>query len=403
MPVSLLAPHQWTEDTREPVFEFRLYDQVYGLYLVSFPIMIGVFLLILGVAFLAGLTSIPLYYTVVRKPNSLMAGLTGFCLYLPFWILAPQKIADACQIRNKLFLFCCCVVTPTVSIFRVTEAIFGFTPPYARKSASSFALYFGCPLVFAYDTKRQVFVKSTWSKQVRHLQLFFAYLVFTGIFHSLFRLSHLFPPLGESTPDDWYDWKNVMNPNMWITSLTYGTLFQLYLTTFGEGLIFAISLLTQREVVPLMDNPIFESKSPSDFWGRRWNTIVHHCLKNGIYKPVRLLGGTREMAVVVTFLASAAFHEWILPVVFFDQMENVRFGTTTVFFVWQAFLICLEYAFVNNLGTWKQMYVSVPAPLRTAFVILLGLPLGHWFCDPYVHSTFFSHSHMMLIAILPAS
>ena len=30
---------------------------------------------------------------------------------------------------------------------------------------------------------------------------------------------------------------------------------------------------------PMMLNPIFESASPSDFWGRRWNLVVHGLLK----------------------------------------------------------------------------------------------------------------------------
>ena len=48
--------------------------------------------------------------------------------------------------------------------------------------------------------------------------------------------------------------------------------FQLQLTTFGFGINMFTSLCGVQQL-PLMLNPIFESSSPSDFWGRRWNLV----------------------------------------------------------------------------------------------------------------------------------
>lgn len=36
-----------------------------------------------------------------------------------------------------------------------------------------------------------------------------------------------------------------------------------------------------------VNNPMFGSISPSDFWGNRWNKLIHRGLKQGVYKPVR--------------------------------------------------------------------------------------------------------------------
>lgn len=118
-------------------------------------------------------------------------------------------------------------------------------------------------------------------------------------------------------------------------------LFQIYLTTFGYGINFLTSLVGYQQN-PMMLNPIFESSSPSDFWGRRyememscyfsyyftsnlilslnntrslsprrWNLTVHGILKRGVYKPFRTRY-SRLTASAATFMASGLFHEWLL-------------------------------------------------------------------------------------------
>lgn len=102
-----------------------------------------------------------------------------------------------------------------------------------------------------------------------------------------------------------------------ISCLCYSVLFQLYLTTFGYGL-FTITSLCGIQQGPMMLNPIFESTSPSDFWGRKWNMVVHGLLKRGVYKPLRSLSHStipkysRFTASMAAFVASGVFHEWLL-------------------------------------------------------------------------------------------
>lgn len=56
-------------------------------------------------------------------------------------------------------------------------------------------------------------------------------------------------------------------------------LFQMYLVTFCEGLLAVTVLATGRRAETVMENPILESTSPSEFWGKRWNKVVHGVLK----------------------------------------------------------------------------------------------------------------------------
>lgn len=251
-----------------------------------------------------------------------------------------------------------------------------------------------------YDEKSRKLLKVTSYKIAWHFQRFVLFVLFTGALQSLYTLASpwLFPPLGDVTPLDWYDASQLINPYMWKSSLFYAVLFQFYLATFGEGLAFAAMLITRRHCVLIMNNPIFGSRTPSEFWGRRWNTLIHTCLKNGVYKPVRKLGGSKEMAALVSFLASGLLHEQLVVLVFYDS--KIPWGTTMLFFIWHAMLICLEYmtshwSIACSIGTY------LPRPMKTALLILCGVPVGQWFMDGYVHSNFFAQSHMALLAVLP--
>ena len=88
-------------------------------------------------------------------------------------------------------------------------------------------------------------------------------------------------------------------------------LFQSYLTTYCEGLLLIWTAAFGYQVDPVMKNPLFESKSPLDFWSKRWNLLIHKVLKGGVYKPVRK-HSSAITAMIASFVASGIFHEWLL-------------------------------------------------------------------------------------------
>jgi hypothetical protein len=188
-------------------------------------------------------------------------------------------------------------------------------------------------------------------------------------------------------------------------------LFQLYLTTFCEGLDAATALVTGFESEPVMLNPVFESKTPTDFWSQRWNRLVHGVLKSGVYLPVRhFYKAPREMAVLATFLASGLFHEWLNHHVFaitdpkcysMDHFSPAcltpTFGGSIGFMIWQAVLVALEW----RIGNWLIFsYVAKMPSVQSISIILIGLPLAHWFCEPYIRSDFFAHGQFAFPMIL---
>jgi hypothetical protein len=219
----------------------------------------------------------------------------------------------------------------------------------------------------------------------------------TGTFQSLFALLPFFPDLPRSqTTEQVLTYANLFNVTLWKDSALYALLFQLYLSTFGEGLAWITNVLTGKTTLPLMDNPMMTSTSPSDFWGKRWNSLIHLCLKNGVYKPVRSMGGAPVVALVASFMASGGFHEWLLPSVFFDNF-NITHGPNMIFFLSQAALIVIERL---DLPVVRSVAKMVPVWLRPLCVIALGLPVAPWFYDTYVTSDFFQQGAVGLVTVV---
>jgi hypothetical protein len=197
-----------------------------------------------------------------------------------------------------------------------------------------------------------------------------------------------------------------------MSNMPLSVLFQMYLTTYCEGMTLFWCTLSGYQMERVMKNPLFESKSPSDFWGRRWNLLIHAALKGGVFKPVRRHFSS-TVAVIATFAASGAFHEWMLSTLFapmphqLDDNGNCShkdcfppiYGCAMVFFLWQAGIIACEKV-VGRTAVVQTIAKSVPLPVRTAMIICLGLPVVHFFCEPYVRSTFMSHGQAGLPMIL---
>lgn len=172
-------------------------------------------------------------------------------------------------------------------------------------------------------------------------------------------------------------------------------MFQLCLGLFGFAMSAVVQFASGLKTNISMRNPMLEATSPSDFWGKRWNTLVHGVLKRGVYKPVRT-HSSAFMASLAAFVASGLFHEWIVSVMAFKRecasSEQVcyqpQLGSNAAFFLWNAGVIAIESilrrnALVKNVGSF------MPRIGITMIIIMTSLPLAHLFADPYIRAGFF--------------
>lgn len=165
-------------------------------------------------------------------------------------------------------------------------------------------------------------------------------------------------------------------------------------------------LVTGLQLEEMWVDPLSKSNSFSDFWSRRWNLSVHTTLKRGVFLPVRRYF-SKYVALIATFLASGLFHEWLVWITFSpineveEDCSNARcfqptYGPATVFFLFQALLIAVEFAMSAKLKTTMSF---IPPQLSTVLVICMGGSMAHWFSDGYIHSSFFLDSRVAYMLV----
>jgi hypothetical protein len=61
---------------------------------------------------------------------------------------------------------------------------------------------------------------------------------------------------------------------------------------------------------PTFHQPLTRGTSPSDFWGRRWNLLIHGLFRRSIFQPLRRRGVPAAAAAAGAFVVSGLFHEY---------------------------------------------------------------------------------------------
>ena len=166
---------------------------------------------------------------------------------------------------------------------------------------------------------------------------------------------------------------------------------------FGE----AIQSMLRYQLAPTMRPLIIEATSPSNFWGHRWNIFVHTVMKRGVYKPVRQWTNLAMIALLAVFVASEMFHEWLVHVRFLydklDYWNDVRIGSQMAFFVWNFIVVVIKGMLVHN-EQFANFGKRVPRWLIPSLIVMMSLPVAHWFGDPYKNGGFFPDYKMVTVA-----
>lgn len=246
-----------------------------------------------------------------------------------------------------------------------------------------YLLYNAAVLELDFDEKNEVKKASSSDKQHILVQFLRQYLAL-GFFLSF--LSSFEYEVFESDIDaniHPFQWHHLMDVNLVFNNIVITILMQQTLTVFSLMLSIFASTILGIKVNEAMSNPVFTASSPSDFWGRKWNLIVHGALKRGVFKPVYRFSTSKILAVLATFVASGAFHEYTLLACFPAHLQSgtPAFGIQTKFMAWNALIICME-GFVHNYFIFQWMKRNVAAPILTFLVIGTAMPVAHWFLHP---------------------
>jgi len=333
------------------------------------------------------------YHVVIpnrsTKTTTIFPYLIGFGLCAPLCIMYPFFIMDFLDIRNQVLRFCVCGILPIVSIFHCTEAMFNHSPHSVEASFRNYAIYYMSVVEIVFDEKTNRLVKPSNAYIISRVKDFGINLLTISAYNSI--MKHLQYQAFEcdinattASPSELlhgiFGWKLLMN------NLTMTLLLHLYLSTFSSALCIMVLVAFGAKSRTVMNNPLMMTTSPSDFWGRRWNLLVHGCLKRGVFKPV-LERSSKAIALWSTFIASGLFHEYILICI--CPNCPLDFGKQTAFFIWNAIVVSLEHI-VGKHSVFQSMK-KLPKPVITVLVLSIAMPIAHWFLHGYTNSMLFEH------------
>ena len=414
-------------DVREPVFAFDVARFLGGPAdggVLSFGILMPspafwvqlLSFMVLGV--MLGLVASVVNYNliVLRRRQSKSAAtdptieamMVAFGITIPLCIAFPYAIIAVFGVRNYIIKFCLATISPVLTMFHTIEAVFGTSPRCAETSFARYALYMASPLEVCFDQRSCRPIKVKVTRTLRALGDFALFLVVLGLYQSIFG-PYRYQPFAAGTdfpPLDSYSHslKDLLRPGHLGNNLVAALLLQLYLTTFCLGLKAVTNLIAGIETKKVMSDALFGSSSPSDFWGRNWNTLIHGVLKRAIYKPaLRYL--PKALAATAAFLSSGLFHEYILSALFYFPNREIdangqcqhyyvpSYGRNVIFFLINAFIIAVEHK-VGGASIFAWIKSNLPIPIVSLFVVSTALPFAHFFTADYILSDYFVHGQM---------
>lgn len=375
-------------------------DDSFGIFLPKMTFYQQLIVLLVVQTVMAALAGALIYQFVLKEQkhtsifSSATPTLVAFGIVFPFVTLEPIYLIDYLSIQN-VGLRMLVLALPCATTLRCLEAFFGFAPATARKSFKNYVVYSSCLMGIDFDTSKMqpihtsmAFLKTQFMKLGRDYVSIIALM--TALKPQKYEFFEVDIKAGSMDHSllGLLSWRHIVN-NYLVALLLSTSLSQ---STLGVSLMY--NILYGYQTVEVVMNPILNSSSPSDFWGRRWNVLIHRGLKNGIYKPMRFhFGASPYIAVLATFVGSGLLHEYI-NFVLFSSLGTLNI----IFFGWNGFLIVSQYV-VGHWHIFQWLSKKLPHFIVSILVVLTAVPLGHLFTGDWIKAGYFDHVNMGLPSI----
>ena len=329
---------------------------------------------------------------IVKRRGSPSAYLVGYGFIIPAVLAFPYVVISWLDIQNTMSRFV--LYVPTLITFRVLEAMHCHEDdvPTAEASVSNYVLFYSCLVEVKYDAETTKPLSLTQSEIAKRLWRILSQYLMLGILYSLV-IGNSFAPF--EVPKEAHTLDHTL-PDLFHLGHLGNNLIGAYLMfltlSFSQSAVaFAINVFGFK-TVDVMRNPLLESTSPSDFWSRRWNQVIHSMLKRGVFKPMAR-SFPRAVAIGATFFVSGLLHEYVWSFIFFQHDDVERFtpgyGKSMVFFAYNGLIMCIE----NLIAHWPVFQIvksTLPKTVITHLVLLTALPCGHLFTGDLIKGGYFA-------------
>mmetsp|Transcript_10338 Transcript_10338/g.13085 ORF Transcript_10338/g.13085 Transcript_10338/m.13085 type:complete len:275 (-) Transcript_10338:1174-1998(-) len=211
---------------------------------------------------------------IIKKRDSLTSYLVGYGIVIPFAICLPFYLIEILEIKNTV-LMATTGGAFALQALRCVAAMHGTTTPTAvEMNRFHYCIYFCSIVDLEYNKQgRFVYVRNRSQVAIEKLKTLAKSVVLLGSMYSILEPIGYKPFEEENLYYSTLHWKHVLNN----FSLAY--LWHLCLLSGSSAFGMILACVTGIKTKDMTNNPMFGSCSPSDFWGRRWNNVVHKVLK----------------------------------------------------------------------------------------------------------------------------
>jgi len=336
--------------------------------------------------------------------NSFAAFIFGYGIIVPSVIAFPYWLLDYLDVHNKVFASAATQVSLVVT-FRTIEAMHDTSPRVVEDSLINYVAYYSATVRHVWDEKTRGRVRVGIVEAIRNLLRVLFYYHALSILNS-FMIFHDFSPL-ESTVvlNDLHLNLDLFRPGHLMNTYLLGVLTYFFILVGAESANLAENFKGYK-TTRAFNNPLWGSKSPTDFWGRRWNTMIHKILKGGVFLPSRKYFPA-PIAAFITFMMSGALHVFVWTVIFYQHNKQAirseicygcffpTFLKLMAFFSWCGVTCGLE-RLVGELYLFRWMTRNLPLVVKSTLVVALTLPIGHWFSGDWAMGGYFQDFTMGL-------
>jgi len=345
-----------------------------------------------------------IYTFIIKKRGTAAAYLLGWGAIIPAACVIPFYILEFLDIRN-LALKLCGGQMAGVVVLRCIEAMYDTSSsPAVEASISTYMTYYSMLVPCVWDTKTnnrkrvevvEVLSDSFW--------LFLNFIVYSLLLS--FMIHHDFKPFTNDVVN--YGKFNITLDHFTPQHLANGYLMSVVVflhLAFGFGLNALATKAQGYAAINPFHNPLFASRTPTEFWTRRWNTTIHYSLKYGVFLPVQKFANPK-IAVLVTFIVSGLYHDYCWAIHFYHQAHYYDdngcndchvpiFGRLTAFFLFTGLVMLLERP-VSKLPFVQFLSQNLPIFVTSTLLVLIHVPFGHFYYGDWVEAGFFTDATLL--------
>jgi len=227
---------------------------------------------------IACLFSVVIYKYIVQQRRTTGAYLLGFGVVIPVACYAPFLLLETMDVQNRVLKMSCSTLACVVS-FRCIEAMYNTSLNSAvEASIRNYMTYYSSLVNQVWDVKTNKRVPVTVNEVISHIwTITCQYLILSVVLSYL--LAYNFKPFPSHVELEQFhvSW-DLLQPgqlanNYLVAVLTFYTL------CVGFNITGFVGNLQGFSVRDVLYNPLFRTKSPSNFWGAKWNPVIGGALK----------------------------------------------------------------------------------------------------------------------------